>query len=94
MKNGIQNQFEQDSASIIILWSQATSMEYKGLNPNRRIALTKEDYKYAEKKYADNIESKSTRRRRWGVLTTYKKESGSYAMVGCMPDMLSLENNI
>ncbi|WP_010520266.1 ABC transporter permease [Aquimarina agarivorans] len=92
MKNGIQSKFEEDSASLIVLWTEATSMEYKGLNENRKIDFTLDDFNYAGKRYKSEVAEATTRYRRWGALTTYKKESGSYALVGAMPDMLSIEN--
>lgn len=92
MQNGIKKQFEKDAASIIAIWSGSTSIEYKGLNPNRNISITTEDYDYAAKKYADNIEAKSGKYRKWGGFASYKKESGSYTFIGVMPDMLFLEN--
>ncbi len=92
MQNGIKKQFENDAASIVAIWSSSTSVEYKGLNPNRHISLTSDDYEFAEKRYGDHIENKSGKYRKWGGFATYKKESGSYTFIGVMPDMLSLEN--
>jgi len=92
MENGIQSKFEQDAASIIGIWSSPTSLEYKGLNPNRRVSLTTEDYQFAEKRYFDDIENKSGKYRKWGGLASYGKETGSYSIIGVMPDMLALEN--
>lgn len=92
MKNGIQSKFEEDSASIIGVWSGLTSMEYKGLNPNRRVSITNKNYEFIGRKYIQDIENKTSRFRRWGTFVSYKKESGSYALVGIMPDQLALEN--
>jgi len=92
MQNGIKKQFENDAASIIAIWSGSTAIEYKGLNPNRNISITTEDYDYAANRYFDHIESQSGKYRKWGGFATYKKESGSYTFIGVMPDMLFLEN--
>ena len=37
MQNGIENQFQQDAVTEVEVWSGITSVEYKGMNPGRRI---------------------------------------------------------
>jgi len=39
MQNGVQSQFQRDAANRISVWTGVTSVEYKGLNPGRRIQL-------------------------------------------------------
>lgn len=91
MQNGIENQFQNDAANRISVWTGRTSVEYKGLNPGRRIQLKNEDYDFAEKKYAEELEYKSALYRIWGNLVSYKKESGSYRIEGVLPDYQFLE---
>ncbi|MCZ4237978.1 hypothetical protein O4H25_14155, partial [Staphylococcus equorum] len=50
------------------------------------------DYNMAVKKNSDKIELKSGVYSRWGQLTTYKKESGSYRVEGVGGDYQFLEN--
>ncbi|WP_121666780.1 ABC transporter permease [Mesonia aquimarina] len=91
MQNGIENQFQNDAANRISVWTGRTSVEYKGLNPGRRIQLKNDDYSFTEKKFADELEYKSALYRIWGSLVSYKKESGSYRVEGVLPDYQFLE---
>ena len=92
MKQGIQKEFEKDAATELEFWSGQTSMEYKGMNPNRWISLTNDDFNYAGERYFDELEHKTANFRRWGAMATYKNESGNYTLRGCMPDMQYIEN--
>ncbi|MDR6300185.1 ABC transporter permease [Mesonia maritima] len=91
MQNGIENQFQNDAANRISVWTGRTSVGYKGLNPGRRIQLKNEDYEFTEKKYAKDLEYRSALYRIWGSLVNYKKESGSYRIEGVLPDYQFLE---
>lgn len=92
MRNGIASEFEGDAANILYLWTGATSIEYKGMNPGRRISMKNDDYNYLVSKYQDELEYKSSINRIWGGLVTYGKESGSYRVEGVWPDYQFLEN--
>ncbi len=39
MENGIRKEFEKDASNRIMVWTQTTTKEYKGLNPGRRIQI-------------------------------------------------------
>ena len=91
MENGIRKQFEQDATNRIWVWTQTTSKEYKGLNPGRRIRLQNSDYDHIEKTYQDQLEYRT--KTRWvGGSINYKKESGSYSIVGVSPGYQHIEN--
>jgi putative ABC transport system permease protein len=92
MSNGVAKEFENDATNRISVWTNVTSVEYKGLNPGRRIEMDNRDYEMAVKKNSDIIELKSGVYSRWGQLTTYKKESGSYRVEGVRGDYQFLEN--
>ena len=92
MRNGISSEFEGDAANIMYVWAGATSKEYKGMNPGRRISMKNDDYNYITAKYQDELEYKSSISRIWGGLVTYGKESGSYRVEGVWPDYQFLEN--
>lgn len=93
MKNGISREFQRDAANILWVWTGTTSVEYKGLNPGRRIQLKNEDYNRSVREYQDQLEYKSSNFRIWNQLVSYKKESGSYGIEGIFPDMQFLENS-
>lgn len=92
MQNGVSKQFENDAANRISVWTGNTSVEYKGLNPGRQIEMDNRDYEMAVKKNAKILELKSGIYSRWGQLTSYKKENGSYRVEGVRSDYQFLEN--
>jgi len=93
MQNGISQEFEEDAANIMYIWSGTTSKEYKGLNPGRRIQMKNEDFNYTARKNEDKLEYKSSIYRIWNGIVNYKKESGSYRVEGVYPDYQFLENS-
>lgn len=92
MQNGIAQEFEQDAANMLFVWTNVTSKEYKGLNPGRQITLKNDDYNQTINKYEDQLEYKSSVFRIWSGLVNYKKESGNYRVEGIWPDYQFLEN--
>lgn len=92
MRNGIAQEFEQDAANILYVWTGVTSVEYKGLNPGRRITLKNDDYDRVVSKHEDELALKSSTFAIWNSLVNYNKESGSYRVEGAWPDYQFLEN--
>ncbi|WP_347373887.1 ABC transporter permease [Aequorivita sp. Q41] len=92
MSNGVEKEFENDATNRISIWTNVTSVEYKGLNPGRIIEMDNRDYETAVNKNSKTIELKSGVYSRWGQLTTYKKENGSYRVEGVRGDYQFLEN--
>lgn len=92
MSNGVEKEFERDATNRISVWTNVTSVEYKGLNPGRFIEMDNRDYEMAVIKNSDQLELKSGVFSRWGQLTTYKKENGSYRVEGVRADYQFLEN--
>ncbi|MDN3723390.1 ABC transporter permease [Aequorivita sp. SDUM287046] len=92
MANGVEKEFERDATNRISVWTNVTSVEHKGMNPGRIIEMDNRDYDMAVNKNSDRIELKSGVFSRWGQLTTYKRENGSYRVEGVFPDYQFLEN--
>ena len=95
MENGIRKEFEKDASNRIIVWTQTTTKEYKGLNPGRRIQMKNDNYDYIYDSYIDELEYKSAIFRvPWGTSTNYKNESVSYAISGVYPNYQQIENQL
>lgn len=92
MSNGVAKEFENDATNRISVWTNVTSEEFKGMNPGRMIEMDNRDYELAVKKNENQIELKSGVFSRWGQLTTYQKENGSYRVEGVSGDYQFLEN--
>ncbi|MBK5212104.1 MAG: ABC transporter permease [Flavobacteriaceae bacterium] len=92
MSNGVAKEFENDATNRISVWTNVTSVQYKGLNPGRIIEMDNRDYEMAVAENIDKLDLKSGVYSRWGQLTTYKKENGSYRVEGVRSDYQFLEN--
>jgi len=93
LRKGTKKQFERDIPTKIAFFGRATEKEYKGLNPNRKIKFTPEDYRVITEKYKDEIQYESALDRAYGALTNYKDKNGAYILFGVMPDNQFLENS-
>ncbi|MDZ7612980.1 MAG: ABC transporter permease [Flavobacteriaceae bacterium] len=91
MQNGIRQEFENDATNVIYVWSDITTLEYKGLNPGRRIEFNNGNYDYITSVYKNKLEYQSGQNQRWGTTITYKQESGAYSLQGVYPDMQHIE---
>ena len=92
MNNGIEKQFSSDATNRISIFSGRTSIEYKGLNPGRRIQFENQDYDLLEKNFGENFEYKSSMYRQWTSIVSFEDETGSYRLEGVLPDYQFLEN--
>ncbi len=95
MENGIRKEFEKDASNRISVWTQTTTIEYKGLNPGRRIQMKNDNFDHIEESYVDQLEYKSAIFRvPWGTTTNYKNESVSYGISGVYPNYQQIENQL
>src|SRR5699024_8309310 len=92
IQNGIEHQLQSEAENRINIWPGRTSVEYKGLNKDRRIQFKNKDYDLIVQKYEDQLEYKSSLYRIWSSMVTYKEESGSYRVEGVFPNYQFLEN--
>lgn len=92
MQNGIAAEFEQDAATSVWVWPGVTTMEYKGLNPGRRIQLNNENYEFSSRLLEDDIECQSPRIFVKDVSVNYGKEGLSYQVQGVSSQFQKIEN--
>jgi len=59
MQNGIAEEFKEDAVSSIWVWPRRTTVEYKGMNPGRRIQLRNENYETITTAYKSDYEKAS-----------------------------------
>ena len=92
MENGIAEQFQSDAENEISVYPGSTSIEYKGMNPGRRVQFKNGDYETISRTHASDIDKKSSMYRINSGLLSYKDESGSYRIEGVLPDYEYIEN--
>lgn len=92
MQNGIAQEFEKDASNRIIVWTQVTTKEHKGLNPGRPIQMRNENYDFIESKFSEVLKDKSANLFVGGALVNYKKESVGYSVQGIHDGFQFVEN--
>jgi putative ABC transport system permease protein len=92
MQNGIAQEFEKDASNRIVVWTQVTTKEHKGLNPGRPIQMRNENYDFIEAKFSEVLKDKSANLFVGGALVNYKKESVGYSVQGVHDGFQFVEN--
>jgi putative ABC transport system permease protein len=92
MRNGIANEFEQDASTSVWVWPGLTTMEYKGLNPGRRIQLRNENFDNWSEQNKERIEYNSARIFIRDITVTYNNEALVYGVRGVHDDFQFIEN--
>ncbi len=92
MQNGIAHEFEQDASTSVWVWPGMTSMEYKGMNPGRRIQLRNDNFEYWSRAEGDRIDKESPRIFVRNVSVTYGNESLVYGIHGVASGFQFIEN--
>jgi len=91
-QNGVAKEFEQNASNRIVVWTQVTTKEHKGLNPGRPIQLRNGNYDYVETRFSNKLKDKSARFYVPNALVNYKKESVGYSVQGVDPGYQFIEN--
>ncbi len=92
MQNGIAQEFEEDASNRIVVWTQVTTKEYKGLNPGRTIQMRNENYDHIETRFNDQLKDRSAMFRVRDAMVNYKKESVGYSVQGINAGFQFVEN--
>ncbi len=91
--NGVTSEFRDDAINSIWVWTDVTSMPYKGMNAGRKIELTNQDYDLVASTYT-NADKVTARFGLWNKPVTFKKEYGNYNVRGVHPEHVYLENTM
>jgi len=82
LEKGVLDNFRNQAKNSLVLWTNLTSLPYKGLRPGRYVQLTDEDT-YIIKHNVPEISVLSPRIRYWGnCRITRKTKEGSFAVFG------------
>ena len=92
LQNGVAEEFEKNASNRIVVWTQVTTKEHKGLNPGRPIQLRNENYDYVETRFSDKLKDKSARFLVRNALVTFNKESVGYSVQGIDAGYQFIEN--
>lgn len=89
LKNGVESNFSERATNSITLWSGRTSKPFKGLKSERKIEFTENEIGAIknEIKESDIITPRIERSKN----ISYKKEYGSYRIMGVLPGYTHIE---
>lgn len=91
IEKGAYRQFGRIAVNSIHVWTEQTTLAYKGNKPGRYIELTDEDTK-ALRESISGIEKVCPRLNIWWSTTTkYGKKDGSFRVNGEVPEVVSIE---
>lgn len=93
LRNGVENQFNDDAINSFWVRSGTTTIPYKGLKPGRRIQYENKDLQAVLDNY-EEIDHGTGRIWFWLADIVHKGQSGSYRVMGVHPDHLILERTI
>jgi len=90
LETGVMRQFEDLATNTIYVWSDRTSIPYKGLKAGRWFSLTNGDTEALKASFPE-IQNLSPQLNLWGDYTVDRKDkSGSFRVSGVGPEFLKL----
>lgn len=93
LQNGVTKQLNDDASNAIFIYPNATSKPYGGFEAGRRIVFKNEDIDFIKQTFPGYYELISPRfRKRFNA--KYKKETGSYTVVGVNPSYRVVERTV
>jgi len=92
MQNGIEAEFKDDAATSIWVWPNRTTIEYKGLNPGRRIQLRNENFEVITENLPVDYTKASVLYFPRSVRVVYNNDLLVYNVVGTNGDLQEIEN--
>lgn len=90
IQNGVANEFNDDAVNSIWLYSNRTTMPYKGLKEGRMWEFNTDDYDYIDDQI-EGTEFTTNRYNVWGRSFVYKAQSGNYPIRSSTPEHQELE---
>ncbi len=92
MQNGIAAEFKEDAATSLWVWPRRTTIEYKGLNPDRQIQLRNENFEAITTAMDADYEKASLLFFPRDVQVVYKNDLLVYNIAGTNGDLQIIEN--
>jgi len=92
LENGVRREFEGDATNRVRIFGGRTSVAYDGMQVGRMIQLTNDDFDRVQYLVprADNMSARRRVSLENGKIS-YKKEYGSFEILGVHPDMKTIE---
>jgi len=91
LQNGVFSTFGGLAKNAVFVWSNRTTMPYKGFQPGRRLPLTSDDIRAIESEMGEEIEYMAPRLWVSSGEISYKKNKGAFDVRGDTPDLLKID---
>lgn len=91
LQNTFKNEFAKDAINSIYIWTNSTTIAYKGNQIGRRIQFKNDDFTFIKEKFGDKIQTISPRIQR-SANVVYKDEKDNYTVRGVYPEYYVLES--
>ncbi|MDP5107280.1 MAG: ABC transporter permease [Polaribacter sp.] len=91
LQNTFKNEFAKDAMNSIYIWSNYTTIAYKGNQIGRRVQFKNDDFTFLKETYGDKIQTISPKIQRSSEVV-YKSEKDTYSVRGVYPDYYVLES--
>ena len=93
LQNGVDKMFEDDAVNSFWIWTNQTSIPYKGLPVGRQVKMENADYDKI--KTLDGVDKITGRYNLWGEFNVrYGQKTNAFSVRSVHPDHLHLENTI
>lgn len=89
LSRGVEQNFMHDAVNAMWIWTGRTSIPYKGMQQNRQVQFTNEDFTLV--KNQSGVGAISGRYFMGGNHLSYGKEHGDYTIITCHPDLKEVE---
>ena len=93
MQNGVYEDFGSDVLDFIVVYTESTSVAYKGMGLGRHIQLTNDDL-VAIKQQIPNVRFIAPQRAQNGVSISYGQKSASFAVFGVPDEYFDIKESI
>lgn len=90
LQNGVMRQIQDDAVNSIWIYSDVTTLPYRGTNPGKRIRFTNADLEYVSQK-VEGVSDHTARLGFWGAQMSFGNETMAFSARGIHPGHQALE---
>lgn len=91
LKNGVTQNFNDQTKNITTLYPGSTTLPYEGYSQNRYIELTKTDLNFVSN-YLPNVEKTTAVIQQYNSIISYKNQTANYSVQGVSPVFKETQN--
>lgn len=90
LQNGVMRQMQDDAVNSLWIYSDVTTLPYRGTNPGKRIQFTNDDLVYVSER-VEGVSNHTARLGFWGAQMSFENETMGFSARGVHPGHQELE---